>query len=88
MTNPMRETPTWRIPIGIITLFVVLMAYAIAIARYAPDLIGRWPGWAQTIVYLVLGVVWLLPLKRFLIWMETGRWRAPSPQSGHDDETR
>ena len=22
----------------------------------------------------LLGVVWLLPLRRFLIWMETGRW--------------
>ena len=22
------------------------------------------------------GVAWLLPLRRFLIWMETGRWRA------------
>ncbi|KEO98795.1 hypothetical protein EH32_06730 [Erythrobacter litoralis] len=84
----MRETPTWRIPIGIITLFVVLMAYAIAIARYAPDLIGRWPGWAQTIVYLVLGVIWLLPLKRFLIWMETGRWSTPSLLPGPDDEAR
>ena len=26
------------------------------------------------LVYLVLGVIWLLPLRRFLIWMETGRW--------------
>ncbi len=25
-------------------------------------------------VYVVLGVIWLLPLRRFLIWMETGRW--------------
>jgi hypothetical protein len=28
----------------------------------------------QALVYLVLGVAWLLPLRRFLIWMETGRW--------------
>ena len=27
-----------------------------------------------TAIYLLLGVVWLLPLRRFLIWMETGRW--------------
>jgi hypothetical protein len=26
------------------------------------------------LVYLVLGVAWLLPLRRFFIWMETGRW--------------
>jgi hypothetical protein len=27
----------------------------------------------------VLGLVWLLPLKRFLIWMETGSWSPPAP---------
>ncbi|WP_299192292.1 DUF2842 domain-containing protein [uncultured Erythrobacter sp.] len=73
----MREEPTWRIPVGILALFIALMVYAIVIARYAPGLIGQWPGLAQTIVYLVLGIIWLLPLKRFLIWMETGSWSPP-----------
>ena len=73
----MRDQPTWRIPAGIIGLFVVLMVYGVVIARYAPDLIGSWPTWAQTIVYVVLGVIWLLPLRRFLIWMETGSWSPP-----------
>lgn len=75
----MRETPTWRIPIGIIALLVALTVYGIVIARFAPDLIGGWPALAQTIVYLALGFVWLLPLKRFLIWMETGKWSPPAP---------
>lgn len=73
----MRETPTWRIPIGIIGLFVFLIVYGLVIARYAPGIIGGWPGWAQTIVYLILGLIWLLPLRRFLIWMETGCWSPP-----------
>ena len=73
----MRETPTWRIPLGILGLFMGLMIYGVIIARYAPSLIGSWSGLAQTAVYVVLGLVWLLPLKRFLIWMETGRWSAP-----------
>lgn len=76
----MRETPTWRIPFGIMSLFLALMVYGVVIARYAPDLIGNWPGAAQTVVYIVLGLVWLLPLRRFLIWMETGRW-SPPPSS-------
>lgn len=75
----MRETPTWRIPFGIVSLFILLMAYGVVIARYAPGIIGRWSGGAQTVVYVVLGLIWLLPLRNFLIWMETGSWRAPEP---------
>ncbi len=70
----MRTEPTWRIPVGVLGLLAGLMVYAVVIARYAPDLIGDWPGLAQALVYIVLGLVWLLPLRRFLIWMETGRW--------------
>lgn len=77
----MRETPTWRIPFGIFALFLLLMAYGLVIARYAPEIIGSWSGAAQTVVYVVLGLVWLLPLRRFLIWMETGRWSPPAPAS-------
>lgn len=72
----MRETPTLRIPLGIFGLFAGLMVYGMVIARYASSLIGSWPTWAQALIYLTLGIVWLLPLKRFLIWMETGRWSA------------
>jgi membrane protein YdbS with pleckstrin-like domain len=73
----MRETPTWRIPFGIVSLFILLIVYGVVIARYAPGIIGSWSGAAQTVVYVVLGLIWLLPLKRFLIWMETGRWSPP-----------
>ena len=74
----MREEPTWRIPIGILTLCLGLAIYTIFIARYVPELIGGWNGALQGVVYLVLGLIWLLPLRRFLIWMETGSWRAPN----------
>jgi membrane protein YdbS with pleckstrin-like domain len=75
----MRETPTWRIPFGIVSLFILLIIYGVVIARYAPGIIGAWSGGAQTVVYVVLGLIWLLPLKRFLIWMETGSWSPPEP---------
>ena len=74
----MRETPTYRIPLGILLLFAALIVYAVVIARYAPGIIGDWPTWVQTIIYLTLGIIWLLPLKRFLIWMETGSWSPPT----------
>jgi hypothetical protein len=72
--KPVRRDPTWRIPIGILVLVVALGAYALLIASLIAPLIAGWPALAQAPLYLLLGVVWLLPLRRFLIWMETGRW--------------
>lgn len=71
----MREEPTLRIPLGILGLIVGLIAYALVIARYVPELIGGWHALLQTLVYVVLGIVWILPLRRFLTWMETGKWK-------------
>ena len=70
----MRDKPTLRIPMGILALLVVLGLYALVVV-WASQWIERLPMLAQAVVYLVLGIVWLLPLRRFLIWMETGRWR-------------
>jgi hypothetical protein len=70
----MRRQPTWRIPIGVLALVLALGVYGLLVASFVAPLMTRWPALAQTPVYIVLGVVWLLPLKRFLIWMETGRW--------------
>ncbi|MGI8943101.1 MAG: DUF2842 domain-containing protein [Qipengyuania sp.] len=38
---------------------------------------GSWHTLAQTLIYIVLGAVWLLPMRGFLMWMETGHWRVP-----------
>ena len=70
----MRSEPTWRIPIGVLALLAGLAVYGVAIARWVAPLIAGWPALAQLPVYIVLGVAWLAPLRRFLIWMETGRW--------------
>ena len=74
----MRTEPTWRIPIGLLGLLMAIMVYAILVARYVPDLIGDWHALAQTPVYIALGLAWLLPLRGFLQWMETGSWHPPA----------
>lgn len=74
----MRQQPTWRIPVGILLLLAGIIAYALGVLLLSP-LIERLPVLLQTVVYLVLGLAWLLPLRRFLIWMETGRFRPPAP---------
>ena len=66
--------PSWRKPFGVLALLVALALYAIlAVTLLAP--VARWPILAQMVVYLVAGTIWLLPLGRFLQWMETGRFR-------------
>ena len=70
----MRTEPSLRIPLGILLLLVGLAVYALGVA-WASQWIGQLPIWAQTLVYLVLGVIWILPLKPFLAWMQTGRFR-------------
>ena len=73
----MREEPTWRIPIGLLLMLMVLGVYGVIVAVVLGPLIDGWHIVPKTIAYLVLGTIWLLPLRRFLIWMETGRWSAP-----------
>jgi hypothetical protein len=72
----MRKEPTLRIPFGVLALLLALVLYAVGVA-WASQWIGQLPVLVQTVIYLVLGVVWLLPLKRFLVWMETGSFRLP-----------
>ncbi len=69
----MRDKPTWRIPVGILGLLTALTIYALGV-MWVSQWIGELHLALQTVIYLVLGVAWLLPLRNFLIWMETGRW--------------
>lgn len=69
----MRDKPTWRIPVGVLALLAALGLYAFGVLLLSPW-IEQLPVLAQGLVYLVLGIAWLLPLRRYLIWMETGRW--------------
>ena len=71
----MREPPppTWRKPVGILMLLLGLVIYAGLVAGLSGPISGL-PVLAQVPIYAALGIVWLLPLRRFLIWMETGRF--------------
>lgn len=70
----MREQPTWRIPIGVLGLCLGLLLYGLAVAAWVGPLMSGWSALLQAPVYVVLGIVWIMPLRQFLIWMETGRW--------------
>lgn len=68
--------PSWRKPAGMFIILALILGWAILVASLS-GWIGRLPMWSQVPVYIVLGLVWiwLLPLRRLLAWMETGRWR-------------
>ncbi len=69
----MRDRPTLRIPSACSRCCSPLGLYALGVA-WLSQWIERLPVLLQAVVYMVLGLAWLLPLRRFLIWMETGRW--------------
>lgn len=60
--------PSIRKPIGILAILAGLVVYGGVIAGFS-DTVGSWPQGVQALVYLILGVAWLLPLKPLLVWM-------------------
>ena len=58
--------------IGVILLLIVLWAALVAaMARF----VGGWPILIQAPFYLAMGLIWIVPLKPFVRWMQTGRFR-------------
>ena len=66
--------PSWRKPAGIFAMLALIAIWAAIVVSLA-GMVGRWPILAQAGFYLVAGIVWILPLKPLLRWMETGRFR-------------
>ncbi len=69
--------PSWRKPAGMFAILLLIAAWAVMVGSLSGQ-IGRLPMLAQVPLYVVLGVIWIwvLPLRRLLAWMETGRWRS------------
>ena len=65
--------------IGLILLMIVLWATFVAsLAR----VVGTWPVLVQAVFYLVMGVVWIIPLKPLVRWMQTGAFKAGGGNAG------
>ena len=67
--------PSWRKPAGIFAILAIIAIWAALVASLAA-FIENWPVLLQGLYYLAAGIVWILPLKPLLRWMETGRFRA------------
>ncbi|MEA3081022.1 MAG: hypothetical protein QOD54_690 [Sphingomonadales bacterium] len=69
--------PSYRKLVGIgviLLLIVILMTFVAALAR----VVWHWPVLVQAAFYLFMGIVWILPLKPLVRWIETGSFRAHS----------
>jgi hypothetical protein len=67
--------PTWRKPAGMIAILLLILVWVVLVASFSAE-IAMLHWLAQLAIYVVLGIVWIAPLKPMLRWMETGRWRA------------
>ena len=68
------QQPSWRKPAGALLIVLIIALWA-ALVLLASPLIGRLHPLAQALAYLIAGIVWIMPLKPLLRWMETGAWR-------------
>ena len=66
--------PSWRTPVGVLAILVLIAAWAVLVASLSSS-VSRWPVLVQALFYLVAGVVWIVPLKPLLLWIETGRFK-------------
>ncbi len=71
----MKYQPTWRKPAGIGLILLLITVWAVLVASLS-SYVGDLPWPVQAAFYMAAGIVWILPLKPLLRWMETGRFRA------------
>ncbi|TKD51064.1 DUF2842 domain-containing protein [Sphingomonas baiyangensis] len=63
--------PNWRKPAGMFAILALILVWSVLVASFS-GVIGQLPGIVQALVYLAAGIVWILPLKPLLRWMESG----------------
>ena len=66
--------PSPRKLIGIMAILLLIVLWAAFVASLA-QVVGQWPILLQTPYYLVMGIVWIVPLKPLVRWIETGSFR-------------
>ncbi|NIJ08903.1 hypothetical protein FHS31_002527 [Sphingomonas vulcanisoli] len=67
-------TPSWRKPVGMALILLIVCVWCFLVASLSYP-IGRLPALVQAPIYCFFGIVWILPLKPLLRWMELGTWR-------------
>ncbi len=68
----MQVKPNWRVPAGIAIILALILVWSVAVVS-ASALIEGLPWPVHAAYYLAAGILWVLPVKPLLRWMESGR---------------
>ena len=74
MARPMVQ-PSFRKLVGIAAIMLTIIALSAFVAGLA-RVVWQWPVIVQAVFYLVMGTIWIMPLKPLIRWIETGSFRA------------
>jgi len=69
-----RTEPSFRKLVGIALILLLVVVWATFVASLA-QIVGAWPILVQAAFYLVMGIVWIIPLKPLVRWIQTGSFR-------------
>ena len=72
----MKPQPSARTLLGVALILLLILFWAGLVASLTP-VVGTWPVLVQAVYYLIMGIVWIIPLKPLVRWMQTGRFKAP-----------
>lgn len=65
--------PSWRKPVGVLLILLLIAGWAVLVVTVA-GLLPPLPWPVKATFYVIAGIVWILPLKPLLRWIETGKW--------------
>ena len=72
--------PSYRKLIGIALILLLIVLWAAFVASFA-RIVGDWPILLQAPFYLLMGIVWIIPLKPLVRWIQTGSfWTTSDPR--------
>jgi len=71
---PPRIQPSPRKLVGIGLILLLIVVWAAFVASLA-QVVGHWPILVQAGFYLVMGTIWIIPLKPLVRWIQTGSFR-------------
>jgi predicted membrane channel-forming protein YqfA (hemolysin III family) len=72
--------PSYRKLIGIALILLLIVLWAAFVASFA-RIVGDWPILLQAPFYLLMGIIWIIPLKPLVRWIQTGSfWTTSGPR--------